>query len=461
MNDLSTITLTKGQAEALDLMNKWWKSKNNQLFFTVSGRAGTGKTTLVNRFVNNNNLGMNNCCVAAPTHKAKNVIAQVTDLQAFTLQKLLGIGLNVDITEFHPHNPAFAAVNDPMISKFKLVILDEASMVNEELYFYLLELCKDYKIKVVFIGDHRQLNPVNEPVSKVFTSNDVVELKEIVRQKADNPIIQLLDNVIKDIDNGTQTYLNVLRQNKNNINSKGEGYIVYNDIKEFRDTLVPAFGKGGNIKLLAYHNDVVVKWNEIIEKGLVGAVYVVRKGMVVTGYKTVSIKDGPSTEVIIENSADYIVESYSKPTVLFLDAFAKINVVRARLRMIGTTIVKDVSIVLRDSYLTFGKYELKKIEKAKIRRGKRAWQEYYDFRNHYILTEDIRMDIAGSVVKASTKDLALGHAITVHKSQGSTYQDTYIILSNILRDYDLAERNRLVNVALSRTKGVAHIFLEH
>ena len=50
---------------------------------------------------------------------------------------------------------------------FDLIFIDEASMVNKEIWFDLL----DYKIPIVAVGDHGQLPPVADNFSLMQNPN--------------------------------------------------------------------------------------------------------------------------------------------------------------------------------------------------------------------------------------------------------------------------------------------------
>jgi exodeoxyribonuclease-5 len=59
------------------------------------------------------------------------------------------------------------------------------------------------------------------------------------------------------------------------------------------------------------------------------------------------------------------------------------------------------------------------------------------------------------------KDIDFGYAMTVHKSQGSTYENVCIIEDNLNRNRKFEERNKLKYVAYSRPTSLAHIYLEN
>ena len=69
--------------------------------------------------------------------------------------------------------------------KIRLIIVDEASMINEGMLIDLLS----FGVKCLFCGDGAQLPPVNGVCP--LMENPHYTMKEIVRQAADNPIVQV------------------------------------------------------------------------------------------------------------------------------------------------------------------------------------------------------------------------------------------------------------------------------
>ena len=98
--------------------------------------------------------------------------------------------------------------------------------------------------------------------------------------------------------------------------------------------------------------------------------------------------------------------------------------------------------------------------KANERRAK--WGAFYDFKRQNMLanTFDIQIDYGDDEVRKAkvTKDLDYGYCLSVHKSQGSTYDNVFINLNDILRCRTILDRNRLLYVALSRASKKVFIY---
>lgn len=72
--------------------------------------------------------------------------------------------------------------------QFDLIIIDEASMVDEQIWQDLLS----YKIPIIAVGDHGQLPPIRGKFN--LMEKPMIKLEQIHRQAKDNPIIKLSIN---------------------------------------------------------------------------------------------------------------------------------------------------------------------------------------------------------------------------------------------------------------------------
>lgn len=184
-----TITLSDQQQEAIDRITDWYLHSMNQTFF-LSGFAGTGKTTIIKPLLEQ--LGVWRDCteLVCYTGKAALVLTSKMNgyLKAKTIHKLI----------YYPQTDVFGNIvfeKKPFhkLDGIDLIIVDEASMINIEIYNDLLSFNK----KVLFIGDIGQLPPIESKTNRyakhrsvLFDKPDFL-LSEIHRQACDNPIIEL------------------------------------------------------------------------------------------------------------------------------------------------------------------------------------------------------------------------------------------------------------------------------
>ncbi|MBU3890719.1 AAA family ATPase [Methylosinus sporium] len=168
---------TNEQERALSAVAAWLKDSRAQLF-RLFGYAGTGKSTLA-QYIAESVDG--DVAFGAFTGKAALVMRSKGCKDARTIHSLI-----YRATDTETEEPAFELNEDSDAAKAKLIIIDECSMVDEELGRDLLSFGK----KVLVLGDPAQLPPVKGGGYFTEAEPDVM-LTEVHRQAADNPIVRL------------------------------------------------------------------------------------------------------------------------------------------------------------------------------------------------------------------------------------------------------------------------------
>jgi exodeoxyribonuclease V len=169
------------QAAALDKVGRWLKAGESQVF-RLFGYAGVGKTTLA-RHVAEDAPGK--AAFAAFTGKAALVMRARGCAGAATIHSLIYNAAE----DAHGH-PTFTLNKDGPASRAGLIVIDECSMVDEELGRDLLSFGKP----ILVLGDPAQLPPVKGAGFFTEARPDVM-LTEIHRQAKDNPIIRLSQTI--------------------------------------------------------------------------------------------------------------------------------------------------------------------------------------------------------------------------------------------------------------------------
>ncbi|RLG44723.1 MAG: hypothetical protein DRN81_03840 [Thermoproteota archaeon] len=140
----------------------------------ISGKAGTGKTYVINTLAHGFRDARQRVILCAPTGKAARRITSTCNLPASTIHSLL----HYDGQHFGrgPSNPLDGDV----------IIIDEMSMVDSPLLNALLRATNTDKTRIIFVGDHNQLPPVGpgSPLRDMVTSQILPStiLNECVRQ---------------------------------------------------------------------------------------------------------------------------------------------------------------------------------------------------------------------------------------------------------------------------------------
>lgn len=148
---------------------------------TISGWAGTGKTTLMEIVRGRYWQSGPNIHFAATTHKAAAVLKTKVNRKVSTVNSLFGILIEVDMEQDDfDVSKKKRKLDTEKLTTGSLVIIDEASMLSEENYHDVIQKCIDFNCKVIFIGDSAQLAPVNEDDISIVFRNDGVESKQVI-----------------------------------------------------------------------------------------------------------------------------------------------------------------------------------------------------------------------------------------------------------------------------------------
>ncbi len=165
------------QARALEAVGRWVAGEGGQVV-RLFGYAGVGKTTLARHIAD----GVSGEVVfAAFTGKAALVMRAKGCRDAQTIHSLI-----YRPTDQESETPSFALNRDSAAGKADLIIVDECSMVDEELGRDLLS----FGTKVLVLGDPGQLPPVKGGGFFTGAAPDAM-LDEVHRQAEGDPIIRL------------------------------------------------------------------------------------------------------------------------------------------------------------------------------------------------------------------------------------------------------------------------------
>ena len=442
-----------------------WVYDDDKLFMTLAGPAGTGKSWL-SKFILNQIKHLT-VCVSAPTHKALKEVKKASGFSGKTLQALLGLAVNQDVEDFDPVNLKFDKQNDPQIENYNLILLDEASMVQSSLREYLQELAIKEHTKILFVGDPIQLPPVNEIVSTVFQNKHidggVVYLSTPCRQSAANPAFTLLLADRNDIEQSNQAWevlidhlktqgiftedlhvklvnlhqntYKVLREHLGNyqINADGEGYRIYNSRAEFETQMKKTFldyhgnGDFNSVRALAWRNDVVKEHNKVIRGCLFPDVTDnLVEGDLLMCYRPITRWDSVtrSTYTLVHNSDEVEItnanKAYSNMGIKIYSVLAETD---------GDT-SHAIDFVDSDGYEDYIQHFSDfKNAATKLRK----WKPFYGFYDQHLLLDNL-----GKLYKNRTlpnKAFDYAYSLTVHKSQGSTYNEVFVNLTDILHHY--------------------------
>ena len=185
-----TYELTSDQKNADSLIKDWYYNSTRQVF-VLAGYAGTGKSTLL-KYSITETLGLipdQSVAFVTSTGKAATVLIR-QGISATTLHRLIYQSITQE-TESEVNGKKIKIEKlsfkrrENIEKSIKLIVLDEASMVSDDVMYDLLQ----FGVKMIICGDNAQLPPV-EGLNTYLKEPDFT-LRQIVRQQLDNPIIKL------------------------------------------------------------------------------------------------------------------------------------------------------------------------------------------------------------------------------------------------------------------------------
>ncbi len=184
------------QNEALEKVAKWYASDNRPQIFRLFGFAGTGKTTLAIEIAKMVRDGVSErtgeieggCLFGSFTGKAALVMRKKGCRGAQTLHSLIYKPRRKKRGDEEQDReiPMWELNPDSALKEAGLLIIDECSMVGEELAIDVLS----FKKPVLVLGDPAQLPPVGGAGYFTEAEPDAM-LTEIHRQALDNPIVRI------------------------------------------------------------------------------------------------------------------------------------------------------------------------------------------------------------------------------------------------------------------------------
>lgn len=485
--------LGEQQSEALKALINFVEDRDSR-FITLQGAAGTGKTTIIGYL--QKYIGKKaSFAYLAPTHAATAELAFATvktgsSVLPSTLQS--AITLNAK-TKTH----VFTQKIQKRLGLNPIIILDEASMIDQSDIDKLKEAIEDVGGKVIFLGDEKQIskvttdNAATKKVSPAFTNFNQVRLTKIYRQ-SDNSLLNLLSKMRE------QTDFKLFKVENSSVvkflNRAEFGRELVNDlVKDAENTVVVTYTnasvKGTNINIrqvLGRTGQTVV--DDIIVGYLGYASKQIEKGDIANSisYKITDIEERGSQRVIaakssklrrlikmgiggISETAYTTYYQLSKDDSLYFDNLNQKDFEENN---------KELSKIFKSVHQANIDYANKAINYQtylSITAGVSETLRGYSVGNDYIYNpvagvmerfdsikhRNLKQNGNGSLL--FNKDIDYGHAITIHKSQGSTIDNVYFDSNSLnsakntpiideKNNQITTEKMSLAYVAMSRSK---------
>ena len=416
---LPGITLSPEQWAALQDIEAFLQSQSK--LYLLTGYAGTGKTTLLQALLTRLREQGDNRAVAftAFSNKATKVLRSMAaqwghEVDCLTCCKLLGLKPVIDTSS---GEQLFDSVSDQFnqVPDYRLVIVDECSMINKEMWKLLVNAVSrlDIMTQMIFVGDPAQLPPVNETEACCFKEIlNTAALTEVIRYGG---AISLIANDVRQHIDREQ----LPRYQSDTSADLTEGVFVTSRSK-WQQLLIRAFTSEryqqdpNHVRVLAYTNYRVKQLNQAIRTAIYGAnidEYVVGERL---------IANHPCLDdegILLQTSEECEVLEIKRGEVGELPIW--------RLTVCTEADQFRDLVVLQQQALPEFKRRSQAYAQAK------EWEVFWSFRQTY-------------------HDVNYAYSLTVHKSQGSTFQDVFVDVPNLMRNPTPVERNQLVYVAFTR-----------
>jgi len=370
------ITFNDQQIEAIRKAIRWYFVDSfNQQCFTLGGLAGVGKTTVVNTIVHMLGLPSHDVIFATLTGKASLVL------------RLKGNPSNTIHSTFYSvyksNNSFKFALKKRIASNIRLIILDEASMISQS----MIDDIKTFNIPMLLILDPGQVPPIFGSNEYIINSDKLdVFLTQVMRQ----------DNI-----SGILQYATKARNGEPlQLGSIGKSRVV--DINTFTDEITKFDA------VLCYSNKNRRLLNKLIRSKM--------------GYTSSFPKENEKI-VCLMNNYHYELEYDGIPIYIINGLVGYINkdakeIIRSDLNLLELQFVPDFLRSIKDTNLKFNVVCFKEI--------------FEQYNSNYPEKEAFIEELYNNDIDDDELDdicmIDYGYSITVHKSQGSEYNNVGVFV---------------------------------
>lgn len=500
------LILNTKQTEASKKL-KEFVAQNVYNYFYLFGVAGSGKTLLLSKiifFLLEEKL-IDYAYVCAPTHVALNVIETyfktnftednqkllLEKIRFFTIHKLLEFKATISNKT---GSKMFASNKESKYLKTasnRLVIIDECSMLGDNIMKEIDKYIELYALKIVFLGDQNQLRPVlSSTKSLVFVSVPKkypyhILLDEIMRTKS--PAIKGISKIIREWDPEDKsvklvelllpihkiktkpTAFKLYHKKDDYINSTWFKYVV----KKIKENCVPV--------ILTWRNAPAEWYNKIIREHIHKSTtdlinyHIGDCVMFSNFYATTELEDTKST-VFYTSNVIKILEINSEKTKLIdwsliklgtdkttpLPTVSAYKTLLKKLNKFQTEFIVDTCVAVKmhtnpdDSNIDTNSCTVKTINRAEIKSYNellKSIKEHLEFFFEKYKSEEI----SSVLWKAFHKNLIdpyaqlnFGYSMTTHKAQGSTFSAVLLDFADITSNPNIEEMQESLYTASTR-----------
>lgn len=414
-------TLSKCQEEALIKFEAFLINPDKE--FILSGFSGVGKTYITERFLeilDKRNKFLSdilnqtpyNLALTATTNKAVRVLKDVVvklniSVDVATIHTFLKLTVRKD---FKTGREFLSKTQNTVVHKNTIVFIDEASYADDELRKIVHECF--YDSKIVWIGDRDQLLSVGYELSPVLDNHNNPNSVHMITPQRNQGDINKLAHAFRNVLYGADWP--VIKPSQDIILLSGP------DFKDKVETMFKSqdyYSNPDYVKILGWTNKKTSAYNAFIRK-----LYTATDAYVPNEYLTSNTVITSGDAVLLGSDSTLKIKDVSEPEC------DQNGVTCQKITFYGCDYVLLVPLHYEEVSNLLKMYS-----------KNRDWYPYFTYKAHYA-------------------DMRPSHASTVHKSQGSTYENIFIDLNDIGSNNKPREVARLLYVAISRAKSKVYIY---
>lgn len=393
---------------------------------TVLGEGGTGKTFSIMSAAEEWLKSGLRVAMTAPTNKAVKQLEKaarqhglaIDKVKFCTIHKALGLALLPDAETKYVKQ-----VGECIFDQYDKVVIDEGSMLSSRAFYdYVLPEAEKANTSLVIMGDKMQLPPPKESESVALQHFEDMELTHVERFKADSGIAKLTSALREVIERKGQFKFNATDYD-----------IEVVKPAHFISKVVDTFDKDTDlekVRALAWTNNRVDMINDAVRSKIYGknaATYEIGE-RVVTGCPVYEDR-----EMLLSTDEECIVRQVQVSSIMDPETGNEYATYLLTLEPIYDDTLKTVyaHVLHESSQLDFTEDLSVLHKKAVAGSNRQMWAKYNQLKDLF-------------------SDIRYCYCITIHRSQGSTYETVMVDVDNILRNNRRQERNQLLYVGFSR-----------
>lgn len=479
----------------------------------INSSAGVGKTyTIIHflKYIIENKLINKKICVSSPTHTSLSILKSYIvknnivspKIEISTIHRLLNYKQKIskDGEKIFSRNNKIKL----NLSKYGLIIIDECSMLSDDIcidVFDQIENCKknNNTLKIIYLGDISQINPVNLKISKVFTKDiETLVLNKIVRTNNNNIMRLARAHKLWDLKNKMPDISKYLSDN----------VMIFEDKTLWLDMFLNEFYKSPNNIILCWTNKQKDEYNNYIRKILFNKNtldrYEINEILIFSDYYQLKINTTNDKNENVVNIINFytsqqikiieinISEMELKKIVitktkklpedinnLIIENLEKINIILSKKIKVYNLLIEKLNFeenIIKEQYHLNTIHESSENDFNKIKNdcneiiiniknncylyvGKLKDElEVFNIQNEIEIKIGKIWDSFNIIIDEMAK-LNYSYSITIHLSQSKTYNNVYVDIDDIFKNNNVSEKKKLLYTAITRASNSLKLLL--